>query len=192
MGTKTLKCCGCKERFPAETMINLNGSRFHAIDCATAYAQAKGKKAIERSKAKAKRVDQVKRKADSKALRDFNRKDVRWQHKQTQPVFNRMRVLQEKLWFKERGLEPVCISCCKPIGGDQWCCGHFKTVGAQGALRYDPRNTYIQHNRYCNMYLSGDIGGTKTTPGYKQGLKNRLATKRARELSITVRLINRS
>lgn len=114
-----------------------------------------------------------KEKENRKALRELNRRDVRWQHKQTQPIFNKMRVLEELLYFQDLGIEPTCISCGKELGGDQWCCGHFKTVGAQGRLRYDSKNTYLQHNRYCNMGLSGDIAGTKNTHGYIAGLKIR-------------------
>ena len=54
-----------------------------------------------------------------------------------------------------------------------WACGHFKTVSAQGNLRYDPINTYLQCNRYCNMGLSGNIEGNKNTHGYKKGLLKR-------------------
>lgn len=173
MANSKRKCTGCGDRFAAETMIKLPAGHFHTIDCATTYAQEKQQKARERQQAKARRQQQEERKADRKALAELNRKDVRWQHKQTQKAFNKMRVLEELLWFKERGLEPTCISCGNPLGGDQWCCGHFKTVGAQGRLRYDPRNAYLQHNKRCNMGLSGDIYGTKNTHGYIQGLKNR-------------------
>lgn len=123
--------------------------------------------------AKAKRDHADTQKKARAGVRDLNRRDLRWQHKQTQKTFNRMRVLQELLWFKEMDLEPTCISCGSPKGNDSWCCGHFKTVGAQGGLRYDPRNTALQHNQRCNMRLSGDIAGTKTTHGYRQGIINR-------------------
>ena len=93
---------------------------------------------------------------------------VPYQHDLTKPVFNRMRVLEEKLWFSERDIEPYCISCGK-VGMD-WCCGHLKTVGSQGNLRYDRRNTYLQCNWRCNKNLSGNIAGNKTTHGYKRGL----------------------
>lgn len=122
---------------------------------------------------KAKQVQAKEDKASRAASKEAKRRDLKWQHSLTQKAFNKMRVLEEKLWFKERGLEPECISCGRPIGGDQWCCGHFKTRGAQSGLRYDPKNTYLQHNHRCNMNLSGDIEGTKTTRGYKQGLKDR-------------------
>ncbi len=105
--------------------------------------------------------------------KSFNLKDINWQHKQCRRAFNMLRKLQELKWFSDRGLQPVCISCGGELGGDEWACGHFKTVGAQSALRYDPVNTYLQHNVRCNKNLSGDINGTATTHGYKQGLVNR-------------------
>lgn len=182
MALSTRKCCGCKDRFPADPMIKLPAGHFHSMDCATTYAQAKAQKARERQLSKAKRQQQEARKADRKALAELNRKSVKWQHKQTQKVFNKMRVLEELLWFKERGQAPTCISCGNPLGGDQWCCGHFKTVGAQGGLRYNPKNAYLQHNKRCNMGLSGDIYGTKHTHGYLQGLKNRFGEKEGQEI----------
>lgn len=111
------------------------------------------------------------RKSSKKALNEFNRKDLKWQHSQTQPVFNKMRRLQELKWFADRDLEPTCISCYKPLGNDQWCNGHFKTVGSNGRLRYEPLNSYLQHNRSCNMALSGDING------YKKGIILRFGEK---------------
>lgn len=54
-----------------------------------------------------------------------------------------------------------------------WCNGHFKTVGSQAALRFDPTNCYLQCNRYCNKGLSGNINGNKNTRGYLAGLLER-------------------
>lgn len=175
MGTRTLKCCGCKDRFPAETMIKLPAGNFcdNDMKCVFAYTQKAQERSRAKQQSKAKREQASIKTADRKAVTELNRRTVSWQHKQTQKVFNRMRVLQELLWFRDRGQEPVCISCSKPLGGDQWCCGHFKTVGAQSVLRYDTMNSFLQHNRNCNMGLSGDIYGTKNTHGYIQGLKNR-------------------
>jgi len=131
-----------------------------------------------------------KQKAEAKKARDFDREtkerrakfkagDLSHQKKLCQDVFNKLRRLQEFKWFSDRGIEPTCISCGKPKGGDQWCNGHFKTVGAQSGLRFDPINSYLQHNRHCNRALSGDIYGTKHTHGYIQGLKNRFGEEEA-------------
>ena len=94
---------------------------------------------------------------NKRALVELNKTSLKYQHKLTQPVFNKLRRLQEFKWFSDRGLEPVCISCQKPIGNDQWCNGHFKSVGSNGRLRYDFLNYYLQHNKNCNLHLSGDI-----------------------------------
>jgi len=138
------------------------------------------KHGIEKAKASPQKIRQVKRKEASKEKREFNRKDIKWQHKQCQPVFNRMRVLEELQWFRDRGMEPECISCGKR--NMDWCCGHFKTVGAQSGLRYDRMNTYLQCNRYCNKALSGNIEGNKTTRGYKQGLRDRFGDEEAERI----------
>lgn len=114
--------------------------------------------------------------------KDFRKNDLAWQHAQCKLVFNKLRKLQELKWFYDRGLEPTCISCGKPKGGDVWANGHFKTVGAQGGLRYDPLNCYLQHNKRCNSALSGNIYGTKTTHGYIQGLNNRFGEAEAQRI----------
>lgn len=114
---------------------------------------------------------QVKKDGKKKSLefkRQVQLQDVDYQIKTTQPVFNRMRVLEELRWFADRGIEPFCISC-KRTKMD-WSCGHFKTRGAQGNLRFCRFNTHLQCNWRCNRNLSGNINGDKTSIGYKAGL----------------------
>lgn len=147
-------------------MLKVNISHFCGFQCAAEYGlknKHKGQKKIFAEK-----------------KRKFNDNDVKKQHDLTQPIFNRMRVLQEKKWFMDRGLEPECISCGKT--NMDWCCGHFKTRGSQGNLRYDEKNTYLQCNRYCNKGLSGNIEGNKNTRGYKQGLIERFGEKEAQAI----------
>lgn len=121
--------------------------------------------------------EEASRKKDLARKKAFYGNDLTWQHKQTQKAFNKLRKLQEFQWFDDRGLEPECISCGKTKM--DWCCGHLKTVGSQGALRYSETNTYLQCNRYCNMALSGNLNGNKTTRGYLQGLKERFGKEKA-------------
>lgn len=137
--------------------------------CAVQYAQKDLQKAAERKSRQARAQ-----------RREFNRRDLTWQHKQCQRVFNRMRVLEELQWFRERGMEPECISCGRT--GMDWCCGHFKTRGAQPGLRYDRNNTFLQCNKRCNEALSGNIEGTKTTRGYKRGLAERFSEEEAKRI----------
>lgn len=175
MTTSTRKCGGCGNRFRPEGKTFPGPVAWCSDDCALTVA---------RSRIPSVRASQMKqeRKEYKQAKREFYKNDVKWQHAQCKTAFNRMRVLQELEWFFDRGMEPTCISCGNPLGGDMWSCGHFKTVGAQSCLRYDPMNTYLQHNVRCNKGLSGDIDGTKTTIGYKKGLAERFGEERAREI----------
>ena len=119
------------------------------------------------------REEEIKRqdKAHAKKKKEFKDNDLPHQKTLTQTAFNKMRKLQELVCFKEAGIEPYCISCLKT--NMDWCCGHYQTVGSQGILRYDIRNTYLQCNRYCNMGLSGNISGNKNTIGYVKGIVHR-------------------
>jgi hypothetical protein len=167
MANSKRKCKYCGNYKSAPEGIKVPAGWFCGVDHVMEFikeSNAKLKKAVEKANSDIKKQ----KKASRKALRDFNRRDLRWQHRQTQKAFNKMRVLEELKWFSDRGIQPYCISCGKE--SMDWCCGHFKTVGAQGGLRYDRMNTYLQCNRYCNMGLSGNIEGNKNTHGYKKGL----------------------
>lgn len=122
------------------------------------------------------REQQAKAQARQKAKQDrehkkqkseFKKNDRPHQLKLTRDAFNKMRRLQELKWFADRGLEPTCISCGKPLGNDVWACGHLRTVAAAGHLRFDPLNTWLQHNFSCNKNKSGDV------VNYKLGLIKR-------------------
>jgi len=97
-----------------------------------------------------------------------NSNDASKQVETTQRVFNR--------WVKLEAyrLTPWCVSCRKAANLSNisdFCCGHFKTVGSHGELRFNTQNVALQCNRYCNMGLSGNINGNKTSIGYNEGLK---------------------
>ena len=168
MANRTHVCKYCKKRSEEAKKFGL--SYFCDSDCAMKYS-------IEKS-----RKDKVKqdRKEFNERKKAFNLSDTRHQHKLTQKAFNKMRVLEELFWFKEKGIEPYCISCGKT--NMDWCCGHFKTVGSSGALRYDGNNTFLQCNKYCNMSKSGNIEGCKNTYGYKKGLSIRFGEEEAKRI----------
>lgn len=110
------------------------------------------------------------KKARKQQLADKQRiKSYAVKMKELQVVFNELRRMEEFAWFKERNIEPYCISCLKPLGNDQWCCGHFKTTKARPDLRFDKMNTYLQHNVRCNQMMSGDIEGYKLGLAYRFG-----------------------
>ena len=157
---KKKKCKICSNTFTAFNSL--------ATVCSVPCAAELGKSSREKKERKEIKIKNTERQ-DKKRI--FNENDLSKQHKLTKTVFNRLRVLQEKKWFADRGLWPECISCGKE--DMDWCCGHFKTVGSQGNLRYDLMNTYLQCNWACNKNLSGNIEGNKTSRGYKQGLRDR-------------------
>lgn len=165
------KCKMCRE--PAS--VKVPAGHFCGIDHVYQHARSLQDKAKKRKEQKAAR--QVKQ--NKKDLLELNRRNVDWQHELTQKSFNKMRVLEELLWFKGRGLQPGCISCGKK---HDFCCGHFKSRGAYSAIRYDRRNAFLQCNAYCNRQLSANIDGTKHSRGYKAGLAERFGESKAKEI----------
>lgn len=155
MANSKRKCKGCKEYLLVADGVEYPVGFFHNNDsCMWAFVYA--------SQAKAKKKASVEFDRETKRMKaKIDVSDVRYQHALTQKVFNRLRVLQELKWFSDRELAPVCICCQNPLGNDQWCHGHFKSVGSNSALRYDFKNGYLTHNRNCNMAKSGDIQGLK-------------------------------
>ena len=104
----------------------------------------------------------AKDKAIRKEQREFKVKvrnnDIALQKKLTQSVFNRMVCLLDKV--------AQCISCARPANWDgQWQASHYRSVGAQGSLRFDPLNVHKACS-VCNGPLSGNLRG------YAEGLKH--------------------
>lgn len=165
------KCKECAVKFSPNNSLQ----KVCSPGCAIAYARSdNGKK----NAAKAKTGERKDKNKVFDAAARLN--DVNYQHGLTKTVFNRMRVLQELAWFDSHQIQPYCISCLKE--NMDWCCGHFKTVGAQGSIRYYPVNTYLQCNRNCNMGLSGNISGNKTSIGYLGGLEHRFGQEQAQSI----------
>lgn len=135
---KKLLCCGCKDRFPADTMIKIKGSNFHSYDCATSYAREKGKKL----RAKKDKKEHI---AAKKRLKDNDRK---FQIKKTQTLHNK--------YVRIRDRSDCCISCGRGdndiiylgVGG-KWDCGHYLTIGAHPELRFELLNSHKQCKK-CN------------------------------------------
>lgn len=168
MANSKRKCRHCGNYRDHHTGIIVPLGFFCSDDCRYQYGMKNSQKLSQ--KAAQKRVKEFNQET-AQMKKELNKTDLRWQHKQTQPAFNKMRVLQEKLWFQERGLEPECISCgCKNM---DWSCGHLKTVGANRGLRYDTKNTFLQCFFKCNKNRSGNINGNRTERGFLNGLRER-------------------
>lgn len=92
-----------------------------------------------------------------KALAEIGRKELRAakvkiktraQHmKEAQAAFN--------AWIRERDIGLPCVSCGRHHNG-QWHAGHYRTVGGNPELRFEPLNVWRQCAP-CNNHKSGDI-----------------------------------
>lgn len=118
------------------------------------------------------RCEQAKRKADQKAAKERKKteraadraaleamKTLPKLHKEARFWFNR--------WIRLRDADKPCISCGAPppdlssfhAGRD---CGHFRSVGQAGHLRYTEANAAGQCV-HCNQYLAGNY------PAFRKG-----------------------
>ena len=92
-----------------------------------------------------------------KALAEIERKDIkvrkeklksRADHaKDTQQAFNE--------WVRLRDADLPCVSCGRHHDG-QYHAGHYRTVAANPAIRFEPLNVHKQCSP-CNNHKSGDI-----------------------------------
>lgn len=128
------KCRECGERYmPMSTTQTACSPR-----CALALApklREQKRRADEREKKAARRAAREKIKTRSEHLRE------------AQQAFNAM--------IRERDRDLPCISCGRHHEG-QYHAGHYRTVGANPELRFEPLNAHKQCAP-CNNHKSGDI-----------------------------------
>lgn len=108
------------------------------VPCAIAITNAnkeKARKSLERQERADIREKRVKLKSRAQYM------------KETQAVFNE--------WVRARDAALPCVSCGRFHEG-QWHAGHYRTVGANPELRFDPLNVHKQCAP-CNNHKSGDI-----------------------------------
>ena len=129
---KKRKCAGCKEyKIPAGCTSVI---AWCSEECLKTISKTL---AIKAKKTKA----SIERKQFTERKKAFNTSSLKWQIKQTQVAFNKM------IRLLDQG--KPCISCGKLVCGTEMHCGHFKSVAARPALRFDPRNAYLQGSD-CN------------------------------------------
>jgi len=97
--------------------------------------QDKARKAIDQRERREIKVRKEKLKSRADHLKD------------TQQAFN--------AWVRERDAELPCISCGRHHQG-KYDAGHYRTVGSNPALRFEPLNCHRQCSP-CNTQLSGNI-----------------------------------
>lgn len=133
---------------------------FCGLDHMTEHGYSKARKQIERKK-------KAEEKEDKAALRKLKSEDYSHQFRLTRMMAQRLanRLDEYNGYF--------CVSCDTEKQTTQYCGGHFKTAGGHSELALDIRNIHRQCNKRCNMHLSGNIEGSKTTKGYKAGIVER-------------------
>jgi hypothetical protein len=57
-------------------------------------------------------------------------------------------------WIRLRDAGQPCISCGRPYG-DRWHAGHYRSVGSEPSLRFEPDNVHLQCPA-CNLHLCGN------------------------------------
>ena len=86
-------------------------------------------------------------KDNAAAKRRLNDNDRSFQLKKTQQIFNN--------FIRDRDAKHPCISCSRYHSG-QYHAGHYRSVGANPELRFNPDNCHKQCSA-CNNHLSGNI-----------------------------------
>lgn len=92
-----------------------------------------------------------------KAIAEVGRKELREAKERVKPKGQYMREAQTAFnaWIRARDAARPCISCGRHHEG-KYDAGHYRTVGSNPALRFEPLNCHKQCVP-CNQHKSGDI-----------------------------------
>src|SRR5690554_6210354 len=130
------KCRGCKTEIPSiKDSMPVQKKKFCDFDCMAAHGLALARKAQEKAQ-------RAKHRADKERLK------TKSQHaKEAQTAFN--------AYIRKRDEHLPCISCQRHHTG-QYHAGHYRSVGGNPELRFEPLNTHKQCQP-CNTHLSGNL-----------------------------------
>lgn len=133
---KRCKAPGCGKHF-RPTMTT---QKVCSVTCALAIAKDSKVQKVAAKAITQRRREEVKARRESvKSRADYVR--------ETQVVFNQ--------WVRLRDADQPCISCGRHHLG-KYDAGHYRTVGSNPALRFEPLNCHKQCVP-CNQHKSGDI-----------------------------------
>ena len=92
-----------------------------------------------------------------KSLTQIERKEIRVRKEKLKSRADHLKDTQIAFnaWVRERDAEMPCISCGRHHQG-KYDAGHYRTVGSNPALRFEPLNCHRQCSP-CNTRLSGNI-----------------------------------
>ncbi|MBK5400477.1 recombination protein NinG [Pseudomonas sp. TH39(2020)] len=102
-------------------------------------------------------IKDVNREKARKSLAELGRKEIRAAKERIKPKGQYMKEAQTAFnaWVRERDAALPCISCNRHHQG-KYDAGHYRTVGSNPALRFEPLNCHRQCSP-CNTHKSGDI-----------------------------------
>ncbi|RON33703.1 recombination protein NinG [Pseudomonas brassicacearum] len=102
-------------------------------------------------------IKDVNREKARKSLAEIGRKEIRAAKERIKPKGQYMKEAQTAFnaWVRERDAALPCISCGRHHQG-KYDAGHYRTVGSNPALRFEPLNCHRQCSP-CNTHKSGDI-----------------------------------
>ncbi|PNG32213.1 hypothetical protein A1395_22155 [Pseudomonas protegens] len=136
-GPRRKRCPSCRVMFtPARVSQAVCGE----IECAIAHGQS------EKGQASAR-----------KALADVERREIKVRKERLKSRADHLREAQAVFneWVRLRDADLPCVSCGRHHDG-QYHAGHYRTVGANPEIRFEPLNVWKQCAP-CNTHLSGNL-----------------------------------
>ncbi|VVN20941.1 hypothetical protein PS662_04363 [Pseudomonas fluorescens] len=102
-------------------------------------------------------IKEVNQEKARKSLAQVERREIRVRKEKLKSRAEHLKDTQQAFnaWVRERDAELPCISCGRHHQG-KYDAGHYRTVGSNPALRFEPLNCHRQCSP-CNTQLSGNI-----------------------------------
>lgn len=136
-GTRRKRCPSCRVMFtPARAAQAVCGE----IECAISHGRSEKGRAIA-----------------GKALAEVGRRDIKVRKEKLKSRADHLKDTQQAFnaWVRARDAALPCVSCGRHHQG-KYDAGHYRTVGSNPALRFEPMNCHRQCSP-CNTRLSGNI-----------------------------------
>lgn len=136
-GPRRKRCPECRVMFtPARPGQAVCGE----IDCAIAHGQSEKGRAIA-----------------GKALAEVGRREIKVRKEALKSRSDHMKDTQQAFneWVRHRDAALPCVSCGRHHEG-KYDAGHYRTVGSNPALRFEPMNCHKQCVP-CNQHKSGNV-----------------------------------
>ncbi|KAF0865909.1 recombination protein NinG [Pseudomonas sp. LD120] len=136
-GSRRKRCPSCRVMF---TPVRASQAVCGEIECAIAHGQS------EKGQASAR-----------KALADVERREIKVRKERLKSRADHLREAQAVFneWVRLRDADLPCVSCGRHHDG-QYHAGHYRTVGANPEIRFEPLNVWKQCAP-CNTHLSGNL-----------------------------------